>query len=151
MNNRKLAESICAELFGNNLDYAKVDSVEIVLNNSKKSQSKSKNYLAFFLSMPNVGSWDSKWSGVNNLYCVVHNYTGKKRQEAAQKILKNSPYYYNFGNGWSASIEVKAVDSVEVRKLKKNSSGFAGYDWMISSIMQYQVIYGPTRPKPENA
>jgi len=91
--------------------------------------------LSFTLSMPNVGSWNGKWTGVNNLYARVFNFgRGKKANEKAQGILDKGYYHYNFGDGWSAGVTVKQVDAKEAGKIRRGSQGFCGYDWMITSI-----------------
>lgn len=98
-------------------------------------------YLHFSLSMPQNNSWNGKWSGEGKAYSIV----SKFRKTAANddligKILANSSYYYNFGDGWGASIDVEEVDAPRAKKLKKNSLGFCGYDWMVSSIFRHQDI-----------
>lgn len=140
MNTRELAKVIFTEIKGEVLpqDYSCINRIEQVLNQSLKPKEKPKNYLAFFLTMPNVGSWNGRWSGENNLYCIVKKPTKKD----FERILKQKSYYYNFGDGWGANIEVKAVDSIEARKLKKESKGFHGYEWMIDQIISQGVIKG---------
>lgn len=97
--------------------------------------------------MPNVGSWNGRWSGASNLYARAVNLTDK----LADKILEGSSYSYNFGDGWRASVSVKMVTSAEARKVRRETKGFCGYDWMIDSIISDGAIYGPTQPKPEPA
>lgn len=87
--------------------------------------------LAFTLSMPNVGSWNGKWTASGNLYARVINIGSKKR---ANEILAKSPFRYNFGDGWCASISAKKIEGKESRQIRKASRGFYGYDWMINSI-----------------
>lgn len=97
--------------------------------------------LCFELSMPNVGSWNGKWTGANNLYArIVSIRKGKASEAKAKEILAAKSYYYNFGDGWSASVSVRAVDGREATKIKKASKGFCGYDWMIESIMSNGCI-----------
>ncbi len=100
--------------------------------------------LQFTLSMPNRGSWNGGWSGEANLYAKVRSFTDK----IAASILAKSSYYYSFGDGWGASIEVKQIDGAESRRVRRKSKGFCGYDWMIDSIVHDGQIYGPTNPKP---
>ncbi len=104
--------------------------------------------IAFILSMPNVGSWNGKWSSAGNLYAVVKTMAGKKRTAHATQ-LAGRHFSYNFGDGWRASIEVRAVDSSDARKLRAASKGFCGYEWMVESILEDGAIYGPTQPKKE--
>ncbi len=99
--------------------------------------------------MPNVGSWNGKWSGRDNLYAITRSMPDtKQNHERAGKILAGISYYYNFGDGWGASVRVSHITSVEARKVRAKSKGFCGYEWMVDSIMADGVIYGPTRPKP---
>jgi len=93
--------------------------------------------LAFSLSMPNVGSWDGKWTGANNFYTRLVNFgRSKKSTEKAQKILDEGYFHYDFGDGWSAGITVKRVNANEALKIRKKTKGFCGYDWMIASIQR---------------
>lgn len=97
--------------------------------------------LSFTLSMPNIGSWNGKWSGSNNLYARVVNFgSGKKAEEKAKEILDKGYYHYNFGDGWSAGITVRKVDAKEANKIRRASQGFCGYDWMIRSIQDKGLI-----------
>ena len=85
--------------------------------------------IAFVLTMPNVGSWNGKWSGENQLYCRVF------KDKQVPQNLRNKAFYYNFGDGWVARIEVLGADAATGRKMKKRSKGFCGYDWMIESLL----------------
>ena len=101
--------------------------------------------LAFELSMPNKGSWNGKWSGENDCYVRILNFSrrygnGKTAKELANKIVSGSGYWYNFGDGWSMCVDVKQVDSKEAAKLRKKSRGFCGYDWAIDSILVFGEI-----------
>jgi len=93
--------------------------------------------LCFTLSMPSRGSWNGRWSGENDLYARIVDFS-KKDQDKVNKILENRYYSYRWNDGWSACITVKEVDSIEARKIKKKSSGFCGYDWMIKNIISHQ-------------
>ncbi len=97
--------------------------------------------IAFELSMPNVGSWNGKWSGAGRCYAIVKSYTSIKAKEKAQTILAKRSYYYRWSDGWGASVGVREVDSQEARKLRKASQGFCGYDWMVDSIEKHGKIY----------
>ncbi len=96
--------------------------------------------IAFILTMPNNNAWNGKWTGEGNLYAKVENFRGKKADVKAQEILKEKSFYYNFGDGWGASVEVKEVDQKEVRQIRKHSKGFCGYDWMIQEIKDHGKI-----------
>lgn len=91
--------------------------------------------LCFELGMPNRNSWNGRWSGEDNLYAKVINIgTAKKTLEKYKPILDKGYFYYNFGDGWGASVTVKEVDAKEANKIRRKSRGFCGYDWMITSI-----------------
>jgi hypothetical protein len=90
--------------------------------------------IAFVLSMPNVGSWNGKWSGENHLYCRVY-----KNAQVPQNLW-NKDFCYNFGDGWVARIKVLKVDAIEGGKMKRKSKGFYGYDWMIASLLKHGEI-----------
>ena len=97
--------------------------------------------LCFELSMPNVGSWNGRWSGEKNYYAKVINFgRTKKAIEKAKAILKEGYYRYNFGDGWSAGINVKEVDAKEASKIRRKTKGFCGYDWMVQSIKDNNKI-----------
>ena len=96
--------------------------------------------MAFELSMPNIGSWNGKWTGEGKCYAKVLNFTqkygtSKAAQEKAKSIL-GKRFSYDFGDGWRAEVKVSKVDSKAAAKLRKNSAGFMGYDWMIDSILR---------------
>ncbi len=86
--------------------------------------------IAFVLTMPNVGSWNGKWTGEDNLYCKVKKL-GKKKEED----LHAKSFYYNFGDGWGANINAVKVDLKTANKMRRASKGFYGYEWMIDSIL----------------
>lgn len=81
------------------------------------------------LTMPNVGSWNGKWSGAADKYTVAFN-VGKKR---ADQLMGH--YYYNFGDGWGANVQIRKPENRE-----RATNKFCGYEWMISSIRNYGVI-----------
>ena len=121
--------------------------------------------LSFELTMPNVGSWNGKWTGSDRKYFVIRKFDNK----TADKIMegaKSSPlyegifirkligytnpmknYYYNFGDGWGANICVEQVDAKEANKRRKMSCAFYGYEWMVSSIVRYDDILNSSQIK----
>ena len=96
-------------------------------------------YLAFFLSMPNCGSWNGKWSGAGRKYVVVRRFL-KHKLDNANRILNTGYYHYSWEDGWGAGITVKEVDSKQAAKLRKESQGFCGYEWMVKSLWDYDKI-----------
>lgn len=89
--------------------------------------------LCFELSMPNVASWNGKWSGEGTLYAKIINFGHSKKAKAKADSLLGY-YHYHFGDGWSAGVDVKEVDAKEAGKIRRKSKGFCGYDWMVESI-----------------
>lgn len=104
--------------------------------------------IAFILSMPGNNAWNGRWSGEGQCYAVLRRFSNSRGTKLANAVVGKS-FGYNFRDGWFARIEVKAVDGIESRKLRKASQGFCGYEWMIDSIVSDGAIYGPTQPKPQ--
>ena|ERR1039458_4710340 len=98
--------------------------------------------LIFKLSMPNNNSWNGKWSGEGNLYAVIRSFgTSKKTAERLRPIIEKGYFYYNFGDGWGAGVDVyECVSAAEARSIRKRSRGFCGYDWMVNSILEHGEI-----------
>ncbi|MCD5384911.1 MAG: hypothetical protein LRZ94_01175 [Candidatus Pacebacteria bacterium] len=88
------------------------------------------------MTMPNVGSWNGKWSGEEDYYATIKHVS----KEKAKKILGRESYYYNFGDGWDMNIGVRKVDNKEAAKIRKKTKGFCGYDWAVGSIINYGKI-----------
>ncbi len=93
--------------------------------------------IAFILTMPNVGSWNGKWTGESNLYARVYNLPKAK----AMPIIEKKNFLYDFRDGWVANIEARKVNSSEAAKIRKNTKGFCSYDWMIDSILKDGYIH----------
>lgn len=97
--------------------------------------------VVFTLSMPNTNSWNGRWSGEGTLYAVVRNFgRTKSSHEKADDVCKKQSYYYNFGDGWGASVKVEKMTIKDANKIKKKSAGFCGYNWMIESIIKHGKI-----------
>ena len=82
--------------------------------------------IKFILTMPNVGSWNGKWSREKDEFSVIRRVKEKKIKEL--EIPKN--FYYDFKDGWGANVEMRFAKLRE-----KATNNFAGYDWMIDSIL----------------
>ena len=93
--------------------------------------------LAFHLGMANCPSWNGRWSGEGRKYVIVKTFRSKKAIEKAERIRDTKHYYYRWSDGWGASITVTEVDSSQAAKLRKESEGFNGYDWMVRTICDY--------------
>lgn len=97
----------------------------------KKEEPISK--LLFILTMPNVGSWNGKWTGEDIVYA-------KTKNVKLHPTCEEGNYYYSWDDGWGVKIEVKRVTVKEANKYLKKSNGFCGYDWMIDSILTHGKI-----------
>jgi hypothetical protein len=93
--------------------------------------------IGFTLSMPNVGSWNGRWSGEDGIY-FVSRQNRKKENE-----LDGKYFSYNFGDGWIAGVSCKKMTSQEAKKLSRKSKGFFGYEWMVKSILENDKIICP--------
>ena len=96
--------------------------------------------VAFLLSMPNRGSWNGGWSGAGKVHAIIKDFPPKKRPAEGS-------HYYSFGDGWGASVQVKHIDGIESRTLRKINAGFCGYDWMVDSILWYGQILNDAQKK----
>lgn len=96
--------------------------------------------LAFTLSMPNNNAWNGRWSGEGRLYVIVKRFPDSKKAQEKYAPLIGKAFYYNFGDGWGASVSVRQVVGKEVTALRKKSAGFCGYDWMVEEILQHGRI-----------
>lgn len=94
----------------------------------------------FTLSMPGNNAWNGRWSGEGKHYAIVRTLADKTAVQ-----LDGKHWDYSFGDGWRAAVDARVLAP---REKAKASAGFAGYDWMVASILSDGDIYGPARPKP---
>ena len=99
-------------------------------------------FIAFTLSMPGCASWDGKWSGASRRYVIIKDFgrTIKGSKRAAGLLAEGGYWSYSFGDGWVAGVQAKMVDGKQARKLRVESDGFCGYDWMVRSILAHGKI-----------
>ena len=90
--------------------------------------------IVFELTMPNVGSWNGKWTGADKLYVRT------RKEREVPKDYWNKSFFYRWDDGWTACVSTIRMPVAEARKLERKSSGFSGYDWMIKSIIKYGTI-----------
>lgn len=109
--------------------------------------------ISFELTMPNVGSWNGKWTGADKKYYHIRKVSKKyfDKQEHFKDLQAKSrdSWYYNFGDGWGANVSAEIVNSQEATKRRKLSKGFCGYEWMVDSIVYYGVIQTANQRKSE--
>ena len=54
--------------------------------------------IAFILSMPNVGSWDGKWSAAKDVHCIIKTLKNQDVDKLFDKMPRQERnFYYNFG------------------------------------------------------
>ena len=95
--------------------------------------------ICFELTMPNVGSWNGKWTGATKRYFIFKTLQKSK----ISRLMQNNEtrnFYYNFGDGWGANVKLTQISSKEKQKLNKINAGFMGYDWMVDSIIENDKI-----------
>lgn len=102
---------------------------------------------AFKLTMPNTASWDGRWSGESDLHVKFRTLTDKQIEESG---IIEGDHYYDFGDGWGANVNVSVVSSKTKQDLIKISRGFAGYEWMIGSIIKHGAIISPSEQPQAN-
>ena len=99
--------------------------------------------ICYELDMPSVNTWNDKWSGEGQYYARVRSY----KKDEGEQILSTGEYGYKWDDGWAARISVRKVTAKEARKIRAQSDGFLGYEWMISSIERTGRIHPPDRIK----
>jgi hypothetical protein len=55
-------------------------------------------------------------------------------------------WYYNFGDGWGAAVDMRVLEPGQKRSLNKINAGFCGYNWMVDSILNCGAIKVETKP-----
>ena len=105
-----------------------------------KPKERLKSKLLFILTMPNVGSWNGKWTGSDRVYA-------RARNAKQYPNCKEDDYYYSWNDGWGANVEVRKVTVAEANKYIKKSAGFYSYDWMIDSILECGQILNTAERK----
>jgi hypothetical protein len=108
-------------------------------------------HVSFELTMPNVGSWNGKWTGADKKYYIIKKFSDRFFKDQLEKLLDNGKtytnYYYSWNDGWGANVKMEVIDAADGRKRQKMSKGFAGYDWMVSSIIKYGGILNSSQIK----
>lgn len=109
--------------------------------------------LSFELTMPNVGSWNGKWSGADRKYFIIRKMSERffNKQEHFSEIKSKgfANFYYGWDDGWGANVRVEIIDGIKSRKRRKQSNGFCGYDWMVDSIILHGKILTEAERKKE--
>lgn len=98
--------------------------------------------VSFQLTMPNVGSWNGKWSGAANKYYIIKSLTDKQTAKLLPDGKLSDSWHYSWSDGWGANVTAEIIDAKEARKRRKVSSGFCGYGWMVDNILWFGTPYG---------
>ena len=96
--------------------------------------------LCFELTMPGVASWNGRWSGEGRCYAKVRSITKEMEAQHLPTKGETKTFDYRWDDGWCALVTVRQVLAKEATRLRKNSVGFYGYDWMIDSILEHGKI-----------
>lgn len=99
--------------------------------------------VSFELTMPNNNAWNGKWTGASKKYYYTYSARTSEQKKAVNDLLASKStanFYYNFGDGWGANVQMEIVDDKESRRRTKISAGFCGYNWMIWSILKHGKI-----------
>ena len=104
--------------------------------------------ITFELTMPNRGSWNGHWTGETKRYIRCRSELGFSKETI--KKLVNKDYSYSWDDGWTACVSVRKINGRAANRLLKESAGFCGYDWMISSIIRNGYIISPSEEKQKN-
>jgi hypothetical protein len=93
--------------------------------------------IVFELLMPNVGSWNNRWTQSDKLFIRT------RPERTVPKEYWEKSFFYHWDDGWTACVTTFRLSATEARKLEKRSDGFCGYDWMINSIIKNgDIRYG---------
>ena len=84
----------------------------------------------FRLTMPNVGSWNGRWSGEDRNYTIVR----RLPDERIRDLGIPRSWRYDFGDGWVAGVSARVMDKGGRRA---KSDGFCGYEWMVENILRW--------------
>lgn len=96
----------------------------------------------FRLSMPNVASWNGKWTGEGRNYSIVKKLSNKLLAFLGLDIKNEENWYHSWSDGWGANVHARVLEPGEsVRK----SDGFGGYDWMVKNILTYNSTKEPNK------
>lgn len=89
--------------------------------------------LMYSLTMSNRESWNGKWSGEEEGHYIFKTVRAKCDIKRAEE-LNGKTFWHNFGDGWTACIDCRIIDSKQKQYYAKKNGGFCGYDWMCNSI-----------------
>ncbi len=90
--------------------------------------------IEFELAMPGRSSWNGRWSGDGRQYLVYRTLTAKRCADLGITADGEGSWTHSFGDGWTARVTGRRV------KKRRRSDGFAGYEWMVSSVLDHGEI-----------
>lgn len=95
--------------------------------------------IVFELTMPHVNTWNGHWTGEDKRYIRT------RPDRLVPKELWGKDFRYRWTDGWEACVSVRRMSVCDAERLSRVSSGFLGYDWMITSLIADGFIH----PKEE--
>ena len=81
--------------------------------------------------------WNGGWSGEGKDFLIYKNLSDKFSATLGFDKAKTLNWHHRWDDGWSACVTGRVMNLGEK---KKESAGFAGYDWMVQNI----ICYGQT-------
>ncbi len=91
----------------------------------------------FTLTMSKIRSWDGKWSYGEGKNFIVGKKLSPEKVNDLFKGADEASWTYSWDDGWSACVTARILT---MGKRSKPSDGFAGYEWMVDSIINHGRI-----------
>lgn len=122
-----------------------LDTREAIARRAAERAKRNVVTAAFVLTMPSNNAWNGRWSGDGKNYEV----TRELALDVADRILGEPgadpvSWSHDFGDGWRAQVTGRRIDDCATLK---QSEGFAGFDWMVDSIIEHGSIRTSTPGK----
>lgn len=110
---------------------------------TRGAEAQKQTILIFTLSMPmGPRGVKSGWNADGKLYALIRPLPRTVRSiDHAAEILVAGSWRYDFGDGWIAQVDARKADTEDIRQTRKNSAGFAGYEWMVKNILEHGSPY----------
>ena len=92
-------------------------------------------HLSFKLSIPSSG----KWTGLDKKYYIIKTISDKAFKIYNKAVLKGKitqNWYHPHNDDWGAHVQLDVINAREAFKRRRLEFGFAGFEWLISSIMK---------------
>jgi len=101
-------------------------------------------YIMFRLTVSRFQKVPSDNCVYDKFYVIAKEFNSNSDKLKADIITFRKNFYYEFNNGLEVKISViKLRCRVDFFKVKAESKGFCGYDWMVTSIIKNLKILQP--------